>query len=108
MTHHTRKFNNDDLIAILNLSKDATAIYSTEDLLIEMANDAMISFWGKDRSVVGQTFPEAVPELIGQPFFDLLKTFGGLESPMKQKIPPLNCWLRENCNGSIMILFTAL
>jgi two-component system, OmpR family, sensor histidine kinase VicK len=73
MTSHTRKFNNDDLIAILALSKDATAIYTTEDLVIEMANDAMISFWGKDRSVIGQAFPEAVPELIGQPFFDLLK-----------------------------------
>ncbi|MBB6107793.1 PAS domain S-box-containing protein [Mucilaginibacter lappiensis] len=73
MTPYTRKFNNDDLVAILALSKDATAIYSTEDLLIEMANDAMIGFWGKDRSVIGKTFSEAVPELIGQPFFDLLK-----------------------------------
>ena len=73
MALHRRKFNNDDLIAILALSKDATAIYTTEELVIETANDAMISFWGKDRSVIGQTFPEAVPELIGQPFFDLLK-----------------------------------
>jgi two-component system, OmpR family, sensor histidine kinase VicK len=49
MALHRRKFNNDDLVAILSLSKDATAIYTTEDLVIEMANDAMISFWGKDR-----------------------------------------------------------
>ncbi|MDP9040498.1 MAG: PAS domain-containing protein, partial [Bacteroidota bacterium] len=69
----SRKLNNDQLLNILSLSKDATAIYTTEELLIEMANDAMINFWGKDRSVIGQTFPEAVPELIGQPFFDLLK-----------------------------------
>ncbi|WP_428331746.1 PAS domain-containing protein, partial [Mucilaginibacter sp.] len=73
MAIYTRKFNNDDLIAILSLSKDATAIYTTEDLVIEMASDAMIGFWGKDRGVIGQTFPDAVPELIGQPFFDLLK-----------------------------------
>ena len=73
MALHSRKFNNDDLVAILALSKDATAIYTTEELVIEMANDAMINFWGKDRSVIGQTFPDAVPELIGQPFFDLLK-----------------------------------
>ena len=73
MAIYTRKFNNDDLIAILSLSKDATAIYTTEDLVIEMASDAMIRFWGKDRSVIGQTFPDAVPELIGQPFFELLK-----------------------------------
>jgi len=73
MTIKPRRFNNDELIAILALSKDATAIYTTEDLIIEMANDAMINFWGKDRTVIGQTFPEAVPELIGQPFFELLK-----------------------------------
>jgi PAS domain S-box-containing protein len=73
MTSPTRKFSNDELIAILTLSKDATAIYTSEDLVIEMANDAMISFWGKDRSVIGQTFPEAVPELVGQPFFELLR-----------------------------------
>jgi two-component system, OmpR family, sensor histidine kinase VicK len=73
MTTPARRLNNDQLLNILILSKDATAIYTTEDLVIEMANDAMISFSGKDRSVVGQTFPKAVPELIGQPFFDLLK-----------------------------------
>lgn len=69
----SRKLNNDQVLNILALSKDATAIYTGEDLIIEIANDAMIAFWGKDRSVIGQSFIEAVPELIGQPFFDLLR-----------------------------------
>lgn len=50
----------------------ATAIYSGRDMVIEYANDAMISVWGKDRSVIGKTLKEALPELEGQPFHQLL------------------------------------
>jgi two-component system sensor histidine kinase VicK len=73
MTLGTRRLNKDQLLNILALSKDATAVYTGEDLIIEMANDAMIGFWGKDRSVIGRSFIEAVPELVGQPFFGLLQ-----------------------------------
>jgi two-component system sensor histidine kinase VicK len=69
----THRLNNDQLLNILVLSKDATAVYTGEELTIEIANDAMIGFWGKDRSVIGRSFIEAVPELVGQPFFDLLR-----------------------------------
>ncbi|MGB7785138.1 MAG: PAS domain-containing protein [Salinimicrobium sp.] len=50
----------------------ATAIYIGRDMKIELANDAMISLWGKDRSVIGKSLREALPELEGQPFHDLL------------------------------------
>ena len=73
MKMSSRKLNNDQSLNILVLSKDATAIYTGEELIIEIANDAMIAFWGKDRSVIGQSFIDAVPELAGQPFFDLLR-----------------------------------
>jgi two-component system sensor histidine kinase VicK len=73
MNSTARQFSSDELVAILALSKDATAIYTTENLIIQMANDAMIGFWGKDRSVIGKLFIDAVPELAGQPFFDLLR-----------------------------------
>jgi len=51
----------------------ATAIYNGPELMIVMANPAMINMWGKDISVIGKTLPEAVPELQGQPFIGLLK-----------------------------------
>ncbi|WP_352432919.1 PAS domain-containing protein [Mucilaginibacter sp. PAMB04274] len=38
-----------------------------------MANDVMIGFWGKDRSVIGKPLVQAVPELVGQPFISLLQ-----------------------------------
>ncbi|GAA4313368.1 hypothetical protein GCM10023149_09110 [Mucilaginibacter gynuensis] len=61
------------LIDVLMLANEATAIYTNEELQIGFANDAMIAIWGKDRSVVGKTFEEAIPEIKGQPFTDLLK-----------------------------------
>jgi two-component system sensor histidine kinase VicK len=61
------------LLEVLALSKNATAIYTTQDLIIEAANDAMIAFWGKDRSIIGMPLEDAVPELRGQPFGKLLQ-----------------------------------
>ncbi len=50
----------------------ATAVYTGRNLTITMANDAMVRLWGKDNSVVGKPLAEALPELQGQPFLDLL------------------------------------
>jgi PAS domain S-box-containing protein len=50
----------------------ATGVYEGEDMVIRMANDAMLKVWGKDKSVIGKTLKEALPELDGQPFLQLL------------------------------------
>ncbi|MEH3114849.1 PAS domain-containing sensor histidine kinase [Pedobacter terrae] len=73
MESYSRVLSNDQLLEVLSLSKDATAIYTSEHIVIEMANDAMISFWGKDRSIIGKPLEDAVPELKGQPFINMLK-----------------------------------
>ncbi|SHF38268.1 PAS domain-containing protein [Chryseobacterium takakiae] len=49
------------------------AIYRTEDLYIEFANDQMLKTWGKSSSVVGMKLEDALPELEGQPFIGILK-----------------------------------
>ncbi|WP_256009071.1 PAS domain-containing sensor histidine kinase [Desertivirga xinjiangensis] len=51
----------------------ATGVYTGREMKIEIANDAMIKVWGKDVSVIGKTLHEALPELEGQPFHDLLQ-----------------------------------
>ncbi len=51
----------------------ATALYTGEDLIIEVANEAMTKLWGKDNSVIGKRLIDAVPELEGQHFIDTLK-----------------------------------
>lgn len=73
MKSYSKVLSNDQLLEVLFLSKDATAIYTSEQIVIEMANDAMISFWGKDRSIIGKPLEDAVPELKGQPFINMLK-----------------------------------
>ncbi len=50
----------------------ATAIYRGRELTIDVANDAMLDLWGKDKSVIGSKLSKAVPELEGQPFLGLL------------------------------------
>jgi PAS domain S-box-containing protein len=56
------------LLNILGLTEEATAIYSSENIVIEYANDAMLTFWGKDISIIGQELEVGVPEFKGQPF----------------------------------------
>ncbi|MBW8688226.1 PAS domain-containing sensor histidine kinase [Chitinophaga rhizophila] len=47
-------------------------IYVGKELRIQTVNDAILQAWEKDDSVVGKTFREALPELEGQPFFQIL------------------------------------
>lgn len=58
---------------IIEESTVATALYTGSDLTIEIANDAMIDLWGKDRRVIGKPLEEALPELEGQPYTALLE-----------------------------------
>ncbi|UHG93417.1 PAS domain-containing protein [Spirosoma oryzicola] len=50
----------------------AIAVYETADLLISVANDAMIKLWGKTNAVIGQPLIDALPEIADQPFIPLL------------------------------------
>lgn len=66
-------FSDRQLLDILSFSSLATAVYSTDDIVIQSANDAMLAFWGKDKSIIGLTLENGVPELKGQPFIGMLK-----------------------------------
>jgi two-component system sensor histidine kinase VicK len=65
--------NSEELLHILTLSKDATAIYTSDDITIGFANEAMLAFWAKGPEIIGMELGEAVPILKGQPFIALLK-----------------------------------
>ncbi|RWY49282.1 ATP-binding protein [Mucilaginibacter gilvus] len=67
------RFSSDELLEILSLSHNATAIHSTMALTVQTANDAMLAIWGKDRSVIGLPLEEALPELKGQPFIGMMQ-----------------------------------
>ena len=61
------------LLSVLFHSPNATAVYQGEDIKILTANQQMLNFWGKDRSILGKNLQDAVPELKGQPFVNILR-----------------------------------
>lgn len=83
-------FRADLIIQALASSPAATSIYSGEDMVIRFANAGMLALWGKDSSVIGKPLMEAIPELEGQPFLELLqnvwhsgKTYSVSDAPAK-------------------------
>lgn len=66
-------FGDDLLLKVLQTAHEATAVYISEDLHIRFANDAMLKIWGKDTSVIGKKLNDALPELEGQPFIEILQ-----------------------------------
>lgn len=53
-------------------SPTPVALYVGREMVIQLANKAMLNVWGKDESVIGKRLSQALPELEGQPFFKLL------------------------------------
>lgn len=62
-----RKFRN-----LVDEAPMATAIYSGREMIVSLANEAMLRLWGKDASVIGKALHLGLPELEGQPFLQLL------------------------------------
>ena len=62
-----------ELLDVLSHSNNATAIYASNNIIIQFVNDAMLAFWGKDKNIIGYPLEEAVPELKGQLFKKMLQ-----------------------------------
>lgn len=73
MVNSASAMSNEALIEILNQSCQATAIFSGRGLQIQMANKAMLELWGKDETVLGKTYYDAIPELQDHPATKLLQ-----------------------------------
>jgi len=73
MSQSSHLLSNDQLIEVFNLTHTATAVHVGENAVIQSANDAMLRIWGKDRSVIGKSLEDALPELKGQPFIDMFR-----------------------------------
>ena len=50
----------------------ASCLFVGREMVIDIANETMLDYWGKGSSVLGKPLKEAVPELVGQPFLQLL------------------------------------
>lgn len=58
--------------AMIQEAPIATCLFAGKDMVIEIPNDIMLKYWGKDASVIGKPIAEAIPELMGQPFLEIL------------------------------------
>jgi PAS domain S-box-containing protein len=61
------------LLQILSLYANPIAIYTSDRIIIEMANDAMLAAWGRGKEVIGLPIGEALPEIGTQPFEEMLR-----------------------------------
>lgn len=59
--------------ALVENSPLAIGVYTGEEMRIELANQAIMDIWGKGNEVIGKTFTEVLPELIGQSIFEQIK-----------------------------------
>ncbi|MCO5950937.1 PAS domain-containing sensor histidine kinase [Mucilaginibacter flavidus] len=93
MSHPVPLLNNEQLLQVLSSSNNAVAVHVAEDAIIQYASDRMIAIWGKDKSVIGKSLEQALPELKGQPFIDLFKkvwnegvTISGTDTPAQLEV----------------------
>lgn len=58
---------------LIEESTVAAAVLEGPEWVLTLANNRMLDLWQRDRSIIGQKLLYFMPELIGQPFPDLLK-----------------------------------
>ncbi|MCX2575540.1 PAS domain-containing sensor histidine kinase [Pedobacter sandarakinus] len=51
----------------------AIGLLSGEDFIVEDANDDLLQIWGKGKNILGLKVTEALPEIVDQPFPDILR-----------------------------------
>jgi PAS domain S-box-containing protein len=59
--------------ALVENAPFAIAVYTGEEMRVELANETIINIWGKGNDVIGKTFTEILPELEGQEVFEQIK-----------------------------------
>jgi PAS domain S-box-containing protein len=70
-----KKIEDSELFALTVIQKSTAAqvIWLGQDMVFNMINDRMLEIVGRDRSIIGKPFMEAVPELIGTPLMERLR-----------------------------------
>jgi PAS domain S-box-containing protein len=65
---YEQKFRN-----LFNEAPFSAAFLSGSEFVVEMANDASLRLWGKDKSVIGRPLLKAIPEMRDQPVYHALR-----------------------------------
>lgn len=66
-------FDNEEIFKILiEQAPTPVGLYVGREMRIAVVNEFILKTWGKDASVIGKTFTEALPELLNTPFPQIL------------------------------------
>jgi len=68
------------------------------DMRIELANDIVLKSWNKDKSIIGMTLKEVLPEMESQPFFELLDKVYTTGESLAMKATPV----KYSTNGELI------
>jgi PAS domain S-box-containing protein len=60
--------------SLVYTSPSMIAIFKGKDMMIEIANDAILESWGKGKNVIGKSLFEVVPEVVEQGFDKLIQS----------------------------------
>jgi two-component system sensor histidine kinase VicK len=58
--------------SLIEQSPIAQQVFRGDDMTLELVNETMLQFLGKDSSIIGKPLFVGVPEIVGQPIVDLL------------------------------------
>ncbi len=73
ITRSANKITKDRVLQIIKQAPIAIAILKDREFVIETANDLMLSIWGKSEKIFNMTLAEALPQIKGKKFLDLLE-----------------------------------
>lgn len=70
--NHTLTENEKRFKTLVEKSPVAMASLRGENFEVDIVNDMVLQIWNKDRSIIGKPLAEALPEIKGQAFIDIL------------------------------------
>ncbi len=70
---HSLEESEERIRSIVDQSPVAIGVLRTRKFNVESGNAKILEIWGKDESILGLTLIEALPELEGQPFIEILE-----------------------------------
>ncbi|WP_244307420.1 PAS domain-containing sensor histidine kinase [Flavobacterium fluviatile] len=76
--------------ALVENAPFAIAVYTGEEMIIELANEAIINIWGKGNDVIGKSFMDLLPELTSQLVFEQIKNVYKTGQPFHTENTPLD------------------
>ncbi|CAD0006021.1 PAS domain S-box protein [Flavobacterium chungangense] len=82
--------------ALVENAPFAIAVYTGEEMIIELANESIINIWGKGNDVIGKSFMDLLPELTNQLVFEQIKNVYRTGQPFHTENTPLDLLVDGN------------